>query len=149
MKYQNRIVKTERVEELLNLYGISPLTFSRSLWGEKSHNSLNYFDIRPDVKVSTLVKMAEIIGCSVEDILIKSDGTSDNPTVNGNNNVVNSNYVNTDIAALKAELNALKLVLEEKNKRVEDLIKANDTLNARLDMVLQLGHNKDTLRENK
>lgn len=93
--------------------------------------------------------MAEIIGCSVEDILIKSDGTSDNPTVNGNNNVVNSNYVNTDIAALKAELNALKLVLEEKNKRVEDLIKANDTLNARLDMVLQLGHNKDTLRENK
>ena len=140
MKYQNRIVKTERVKELLNLYGISPLTFSRSLWGEKSHNSLNYFDIRPDVKVSTLVKMAEIIGCSVEDILIKSDGTSD---------VVNSNYVNTDIVALKAELNALKLVLEEKNKRVEDLIKANDTLNARLDMVLQLGHNKDTLRENK
>ena len=87
--------------------------------------------------------MAEIIGCSIEDILIKSDGSSDAPTVNGHHNVVNSNYVNTDVTTLKAEVKALKMVIEEKNQRIEDLKCTNSELGRRLDMVLQLGQSKD------
>ncbi len=143
MKYENNMVKSARVKELLGRAGISIGDFSKSLWGPKTHNSITYFDTRPDVKVSTLVRMAEILGCSIEDILIKSDESSDTPTINGHYNVVNSSFINTDVTTLKAELKALKMVIEEKNQRIEDLKNANTELGLRLDMVLQLGRNKD------
>ena len=123
MRYEKSTVKSERVKELLKRAGISIGDFSRSLWGPKSHNAITYFDTRPDVKVSTLVKMAEILDCSVEDILIKSDTNSDIPTINGHHNVVNSSYVNTDVTSLQAEIKALNMVIEEKNQRIEDLKK--------------------------
>lgn len=143
MRYENNTVKSERVRELLDRAGISIGEFSKSLWGAKTHNTITYFDARPDVKVSTLVRMAEVLGCSIEDILIKSDGTSDVPTINGHYNVVNSSYVNTDVTSLKAEVKALKMLIEEKNQRIEDLKNVNAELGARLDMVLQYGQNRD------
>lgn len=143
MRYENNTVKSERVRELLERAGISVGEFSKSLWGAKTHNTITYFDARPDVKVSTLVRMAEVLGCSIEDILIKSDGTSDVPTINGHYNVVNSSYVNTDVTSLKAEVKALKMLIEEKNQRIEDLKNVNAELGARLDMVLQYGQNRD------
>lgn len=143
MRYENNTVKSERVRELLERAGISIGEFSKSLWGAKTHNTITYFDARPDVKVSTLVRMAEVLGCSIEDILIKSDGTSDVPTINGHYNVVNSSYVNTDVTSLKAEVKALKMLIEEKNQRIEDLKNVNAELGARLDMVLQYGQNGD------
>lgn len=143
MRYENNTVKSERVRELLERAGISIGDFSKSLWGAKTHNTITYFDARPDVKVSTLVRMAEVLGCSIEDILIKSDGTSDVPTINGHYNVVNSSYVNTDVTSLKAEVKALKMLIEEKNQRIEDLKNVNAELGARLDMVLQYGQNRD------
>lgn len=143
MRYENNTVKSERVRELLERAGISIGEFSKSLWGAKTHNTITYFDTRPDVKVSTLVRMAEVLGCSIEDILIKSDGTSDVPTINGHYNVVNSSYVNTDVTSLKAEVKALKMLIEEKNQRIEDLKNVNAELGARLDMVLQYGQNRD------
>lgn len=143
MRYENNTVKSERVRELLERAGISIGEFSKSLWGAKTHNTITYFDARPDVKVSTLVRMAEVLGCSIEDILIKADGTSDVPTINGHYNVVNSSYVNTDVTSLKAEVKALKMLIEEKNQRIEDLKNVNAELGARLDMVLQYGQNRD------
>ena len=143
MRYENNTVKSERVRELLERAGISIGEFSKSLWGAKTHNTITYFDARPDVKVSTLVRMAEVLGCSIEDILIKSDGTSDVPTINGHDNVVNSSYVHTDVTSLKAEVKALKMLIEEKNQRIEDLKNVNAELGARLDMVLQYGQNRD------
>lgn len=143
MRYENNTVKSERVRELLERAGISIGEFSKSLWGAKTHNTITYFDARPDVKVSTLVRMAEVLGCSIEDILIKSDGTSDVPTINGHYNVINSSYVNTDVTSLKAEVKALKMLIEEKNQRIEDLKNVNAELGARLDMVLQYGQNRD------
>ena len=143
MRYENNTVKSERVRELLERAGISIGEFSKSLWGAKTHNTITYFDARPDVKVATLVRMAEVLGCSIEDILIKSDGTSDVPTINGHYNVVNSSYVNTDVTSLKAEVKALKMLIEEKNQRIEDLKNVNAELGARLDMVLQYGQNRD------
>lgn len=143
MRYENSTVKSERVKELLKRAGISIGDFSRSLWGPKSHNAITYFDTRPDVKVSTLVKMAEILDCSVEDILIKSDTNSDIPTINGHHNVVNSSYVNTDVTSLQAEIKALNMVIEEKNQRIEDLKKANELLSNSIELVKQFSHIQD------
>ena len=64
-------------------------------------------------------------------------------SINGHYNVVNSSYVNTDVTSLKAEVKALKMLIEEKNQRIEDLKNVNAELGARLDMVLQYGQNRD------
>lgn len=144
MRYENSTVKSERVKELLKRAGISIGDFSRSLWGPKSHNAITYFDTRPDVKVSTLVKMAEILDCSLEDILIKSDTNSDIPTINGHHNVVNSSYVNTDVTSLQAEIKALNMVIEEKNQRIEDLKKANELLSNSIELFKQFSHIQDS-----
>ena len=144
MRYENSTVKSERVKELLKRAGISIGDFSRSLWGPKSHNAITYFDTRPDVKVSTLVKMAEILDCSVEDILIKSDTNSDIPTINGHHNVVNSSYVNTYVPSLQAEIKALNMVIEEKNQRIEDLKKANELLSNSIELFKQFSHIQDS-----
>ncbi|WP_308264561.1 hypothetical protein [Prevotella sp.] len=87
--------------------------------------------------------MAEIFGCSLDDLLIKSDSSSDTPNIQGNNNVVNSNYVNTDVTTLRAEIKALKMVICEKDQRIEDLKNTNKELGQRLDYVLQIGREKD------
>ena len=87
--------------------------------------------------------MAEILGCSIEDILKKSDTNTDIPTINGDHNVVNSNNISSDVTTLKAEVRALKMVIEEKNQRIEDLKKANSDLGNRLDLLLQLGRKID------
>lgn len=143
MRYENNTVKSARVKELLARAGISIGDFSKSLWGSKSHNSITYFDARPDIKVSTLVRMAEILGCSIEDILKKSDTNTGIPTINGDHNVVNSNNISSDVTTLKAEVRALKMLIEEKNQRIEDLKKANSDLGNRLDLLLQLGRKID------
>ena len=143
MKYENSMVTSQRVKELLTKSGITFAELSRRLWGPKSHNSISYFDCRPDLKVSTLIKMAEIFGCSLDDLLIKSDSSSDTPNIQGNNNVVNSNYVNTDVTTLRAEIKALKMVIREKDQRIEDLKNTNKELGQRLDYVLQIGREKD------
>lgn len=126
MKYENNTIKSARVKELLTRAGITFKDFSKSLWGPNSHNGITYFDARPDVKVSTLVRMADILGCSIEDILIRSDNNSDSPTVNGHHNVINSNYVNTDVTTLRAEVKALKWS-SRKNQRIDDLKKQTAT----------------------
>ena len=144
MRYENNTVKSERVRELLERAGISIGEFSKSLWGAKTHNTITYFDARPDGKVSTLVRMAEVLGCSIEDILIKSDDTSDVPTINGHYNVVNSSYVNTDVTSLQAEIKALNMVIEEKNQRIEDLKKANEHLSNSIELVKQFSHIQDS-----
>lgn len=165
MKYENNTVKSARVRELIRRAGISIGDFSKSLWGANSHNSLAYFDARPDVKVSTLVRIAEILGCSIEEVLIKSDSSSDTsftsvrPDVGGSKSessdillpqrapsaidVGGSKSESSDITTLKAELKALKMLIEEKDKRIEDLKSANSELGRRLDIVLRLRQERD------
>lgn len=146
MKYENNTVKSARVRELIRRAGISIGDFSKSLWGANSHNSLTYFDARPDVKVSTLVRIAEILGCSIEDVLIKSDNSSDTSSTTCRPDVGGSKSESSDITTLKAELKALKMLIEEKDKRIEDLKSANSELGRRLDLVLRLRQDRDDAR---
>lgn len=146
MKYENNTVKSARVRELIRRAGISIGDFSKSLWGANSHNSLTYFDARPDVKVSTLVRIAEILGCSIEEVLIKSDSSSDTSSTTCRPDVGGSKSESSDITTLKAELKALKMLIEEKDKRIEDLKNTNSELGRRLDLVLRLRQDRDDAR---
>ena len=65
-------------------------------------------------------------------------------TINGIGIVNNSPNAKVDLVDLRAENKALKMVIEEKDKRLAEQQKYIDQLGKRLDLVLQLGHNSDT-----
>ena len=48
------------------------------------------------------------------------------PNINGNNNNVNSTVINQDYASLKSENEALKMLIKEKDERIQDLRKNLD-----------------------
>lgn len=142
MKYDFDKLKMERLRELIARADLTEKAFCKALWGEKTHQVLFNLERRPNVRASTLVKIASILNCSIDDFfLCKDRKETDNPSVVGNNNVVNSHYVNTDIPSLKAEIKALKMLIEEKNARIEDLKRANDEVGKRLDLVLSIKNN--------
>ena len=70
---------------------------------------------------------------------VNHENSGEVPSIVGNNNVVNSSVINNDITALRAENKALKLLIEEKNMRIEDLRRQNKeliTLISNLNIVL-------------
>lgn len=142
MKYDFDKLKTGRLRELIARANLTEKAFCKALWGEQTHQVLINLERRPDVRASTLVKIATILDCSIDDLFLYKDrNETENPSVVGNNNVVNSHYVNTDIPSLKAEIKALRMLIDEKNARIEDLKKANDEVGKRLDLVLSLKNN--------
>jgi DNA-binding Xre family transcriptional regulator len=140
MVYDFDTIDYNRLCDLVKAKGFTDRRFSKLLWGDKTHLNLKYFIKKSDVRISMLFKLARILDCEIEDFFHKSDNSSDNPPIIGSHNIVNSSLVNTDITNLKAENRALKMVIEEKKARIEDLKKTNDELGKRLDLVLQIGH---------
>lgn len=139
MKYDFDKLEVERLRELIARADLTEKAFCKALWGEKTHQVLINLERRPNVRASTLVKIASILNCSIDDLFLCKDRIeTENPSVVGNNNVINSHYVNTDIPSLKAEIKALRMLIVEKNARIEDLKKANDEVGKRLDLVLSI-----------
>ena len=142
MKYDFDKLETERLRELISKANLSEKAFCKALWGEQTHQVLLNLERRPNVRASTLVKIATILDCNIDDLFLRKDrNETEKPSVVGNNNVVNSHYVNTDIPSLKAEIKALRMLIDEKNARIEDLKKANDEVGKRLDLVLSIKNN--------
>ena len=148
MIYDFDSIRVEKVKQLLVERGMTDRQAAKILWGDKptNHRSLiKEVEKTDNMGIKTACKICNLFDVTLDYFLQKSDTNNSNPTITGNNNVVNSSYVNSDIPTLRAEVKALKMVIEEKNKRIEDLKKANEDIGRRLDMVLTLGHNSVTV----
>ena len=100
---------------------------------------------KPDVRASTLVRLCRALGISMDSLYQNSDNDSLKiQAISGIGIVTNSTNVRIDIANLQAENKALKLLIAEKDKRLDEMAKDKEQLGKRLDVALQLGHNQDT-----
>ncbi len=134
----------DRLQYFLDKRGMTSRQLSKMIWEDKTHRDIvKELKTKPDTRSSTLVKICRILDISIDSLFEKPINDKNNQPIVGNHNIVNSNYVNTDITTLKAENQALRLVLEEKNARINDLKKSNEELGKRLDVVLQLGLKSD------
>ena len=61
----------------------------------------------------------------------------------GNDNIINSAIIGSDISSLKHENDTLKLVLKEKDARIDDLKNINSKLEDRLDLIIKMGRFSD------
>lgn len=143
MGYIYNTLNIERLRYLLRQKGMTERAFSKALWGDGTHLNIKYFAQKPDVKCSTLIKICNILGVSVESIFAPMDDKDNVPSIVGNDNIINSAIIGSDISRLKHENDTLKLVLKEKDARIDDLKNINSKLEDRLDLIIKMGRFSD------
>lgn len=117
VRYFNTL-RLERLQQLISEAGLTEREFCKKLWGERTHQTLKYFIEKPDPRISRVVRIAEILHCSIEDIMLDTDVFTSNDRVK---------YIQEDeqvsqqeVAALKSEIESNRELLKEKDARISD-----------------------------
>ena len=136
----------EYLREVLKTRDITARQLSKVIYGDDTHRDIvKEIETKPDVRASTVLKICRALDITMDSLYNKSDTDSlRNQSITGNGIVTNSSNVKINIADLKAENKALKMVIEEKDKRLAEQSKYIEQLGKRLDLALQLGHNTDS-----
>lgn len=108
----------KRLQQLISEAGLTEREFCKKLWGERTHQTLNYFIEKSDPRISRVVKIAEILHCSIEDIMLDSDDftTKDKVKYIQENEQVSQQ----EVTALKSEIESNRELLKEKDARISD-----------------------------
>lgn len=146
MRYECINVDLNFLSKAIRARGMSERQFAILMWGEDTHRTIKDFLRRPNTTIETAMKVCNILDISLDDFFGGSDKIGQSPHIVGNQNIVNSSVVNQDLKSLQAENKALRMVIKEKDERISDLKKVKDELGARLDMVLKLGQNSDSVK---
>lgn len=108
----------KRLQQLISEAGLTEREFCKKLWGERTHQTLKYFIEKPDPRISRVVKIAEILNCSIEHIMLDSDDFTTKDKVE---------YIQEDeqvgqqkVTALKSEIESNRELLKEKDARISD-----------------------------
>ncbi len=143
MLYKRETPDTDVIVDVLKRNGMTIRQLSKLMYGENTHRDLiKNLKEKPDIRSSTLVRICNLLEIPMETLFnndVNHENSGEVPSIVGNNNVVNSSVINNDITALRAENKALKLLIEEKNMRIEDLRRQNKeliTLISNLNIVL-------------
>lgn len=133
------------IKAVLKERGMTTRQLSKLIYGEDTHRDIvKEVATKPDIRASTLLKLCRALGVSLDSLYQYSDTDGLKvPTISGIANVSNSTNVKIEMADLRAENKALKMLIEEKDKRLEEQKRYIDELGKRLDLVLQLGQKSD------
>lgn len=143
MRYECVNVNLEFLRKAIASRGLTERQFAILMWGEDTHRTINDFLRRPNTTIETAMKVCNILDISLDDFFGGSDKIGTSPFIVGNRNIINSSVVNQDPKSLQAENEALKMLIKEKNERINDLKKVNEDLGGRLDLVLKFGQTTD------
>lgn len=139
MKYVR--VSKEKVLSALQAAGMTTRDLIKAYYGQ-GNKTKGYFDdlVHGNLGSEKLCKLANIIGCRIDDLFETEGDTSVelSPSVHGNHNNINSTVINHDVDSLRSENAALKKLIEEKDKRISDLQKS-------LSVVIALAQGKTNL----
>lgn len=130
----------EYIQDVLKKRNLTPRQLSKMIFGESTHRDIvKEITTKPDVRASTVVKLCRALEISM-DSLYKDNITSkqDVQTINRIGIINNSPHAKVDLADLRAENKALKMVIEEKDKRIAEQLKYIEQLDSKLDLALKL-----------
>lgn len=134
----------ERLAFQIEAKGMTSRQFSKQLYGNDTHRDvLDELEKRPNPRSNTLVKICRLLDISIDSLFQKSDSISVNPAKNGNTKEEKKDKLNEEIRVLKTENEALKMILAEKDNRINDLKKVNNELFTRFGHLLEVGSNKE------
>lgn len=116
-RYFNTL-RLERLQQLISEAGLTDREFCKKLWGERTHQTLKYFIEKPDPRISRVVRIAEILHCSIEDIMLDTD---DFTTKDRTKYIQEDEQVSQqEVTALKSEIESNRELLKEKDARISD-----------------------------
>lgn len=138
METKKSIINMERLTELLWRVGKKETDFCKELFGEKTHLGISYFKGLSDIKASTLIKIAELLGCRIDDLLEyegsnsieKGSSTDLTPVSTG------GSYMEK---VLEERVRSLQKLMDEKQGVIEILKKHNSELTKCIDLLHETG----------
>ena len=121
MRYECVNVNLEFLRKAIASRGMTERQFAILMWGEDTHRTINDFLRRPNTTIETAMKVCNILDISLDDFFGGSDKIGASPFIVGNQNIINSSVINQDPKSLQAENRALRLLIKEKDERINDL----------------------------
>lgn len=148
MALERNTPNVEYIQEVLHQLKMKPRELSKLVYGADTHRDIiKEVTTKPDVRASTVLRICRALGISMDSLYENSDNVSGRkPLISGIANVTNSTNVRIEIADLKAENKALKLLIEEKEKRINEQLRHINDLSNHLATLYQLRQNKDTAK---
>lgn len=115
------------LKQVLDELGVTERELCKRMKGKDTHARLLEI-FTPRFGHQTLIDLANALDVPIDTILEKEEQKSDIPNIRGNHNNVNSTIINNDVATLKSENESLKMLIKEKDLRIEDLKRNLDTV---------------------
>ena len=107
--------------------GLKDRDLVKLMYGDKSHQTFQTIFTKA-FGVKKLIDACNALDIPMDSLFETVGETSDFPNITGNFNNVNSTVINSDITSLKSENETLKMLIKEKDARIEDLKKNIDKL---------------------
>lgn len=144
MRYERIYIDLEKLKSIIKARGLRERDFCVLTWGEETHRTIKEFVRRPNITIETAMKICNTLDISLDELFSGSDKIGESPYIIGNQNIVNSAVFNQDQLSLMAENKALKMLIKEKDERINDLKKVNGQLETMVDLLKQKGQNSDS-----
>lgn len=144
MRYERIYIDLEKLKSIIKARGLRERDFCVLTWGEETHRTIKEFIRRPNITIETAMKICNTLDISLDELFSGSDKIGESPYIIGNQNIVNSAVFNQDQLSLMAENKALKMLIKEKDERINDLKKVNGQLETMVDLLKQKGQNSDS-----
>lgn len=144
MRYERIYVDLEKLKSIIKARGLRERDFCVLTWGEETHRTIKEFVRRPNITIETAMKICNTLDISLDELFSGSDKIGESPYIIGNQNIVNSAVFNQDQLSMMAENKALKMLIKEKDERINDLKKVNGQLETMVDLLKQKGQNSDS-----
>ena len=133
----------EWLEELLRKHGKLPKQLRDALWPDNINKGLGYFNHTKNITLDTIELIADVIGCSTDELLRRPAPPVS--LVTGNNNHVGNVTVTNDPEALHQIIAAQRQIIDHQNseiKRIEtNLQKQLKVKDAQIDRLIKLAQN--------
>ena len=126
------------LKKVLDELGVSERELCKRMRGQDTHSRIQEI-FPPNFRHQRQIDLANALDVPIDTLLEVKENKTDIPNVSGNHNNINSTIINNDIATLKSENESLKMLIQEKDSRIEDLKRNLDTVIK----LAQIGQNSD------
>lgn len=113
-------VTREWLHTLAAKYGVKPKVISESLWPKATNKGLSYFDKTKNPGVQYIETIADVLQCSVDEILRRPMPAS-HQMVSGDNNQIGNITITNDVGTLQQIIIIQNKIIERQDDEIERL----------------------------
>jgi len=120
----------DKLRAILDSRNLKERDLAKMMYGPKTHQTFQTIFTK-SFGVQKLLDICNALNIPIDCLFdIESEENEKIPVIKGNNNNVNSTVIHNDYTSLQYENDSLRKLINEKDKRISDLQKSLDILNA-------------------